>query len=295
MSTQIDYYSYDEYIEKALYGAPSKHAAPDELTGDRRSSRTGSKSFTQTESWDECVRLVHNGWPAGAKQVAKVLADIKTVEDEVEKPQIRFDVEGDMVDIGRFVSGDPECMMRWEPDKQQKRIARILFPLSVSGAVSTEIMRWRGACVLALIDRLEAEGVRAQVDVCYASKGYGGTGAKNWIQIANVKRPDEILYMDRMAFHLVHPSSFRRVMFALGENGPDDLVATHGMYDSHGYGTPIQNVASHIPEEMAYDLIIPGVHLYTVEQAVEETERMFQTICPDIDRTSEEYWDTDKM
>ena len=286
-NVRIDYYSYEEYLEKALHGQGGKWTDNDS----KRSSRHGSESWTGTRNWEDCVGLVENGWPEGTRQVAQILTRIKNSEEEIEKPQILWDVEGDMVDIGRYVSGEPECMMRWEPEKTSKRIARILFPISVSGGVSTELMRWRGACVLALIDKLEAEGVRAHVDICYASRA----GEHKWLMIANVKRPDEVLYVDRMAFHLAHPSSFRRVMFSLAENGPDELVAKHDMHGTcGGYGMPIQDVNPYLPKDAQYDLVVPGVHLYTVDQAVKEMEKMLGTICPDIERTSRE-WDTDAM
>jgi hypothetical protein len=270
----VERVSYEEYLERAIHGTQ-------EVARERYTRMSGDErlAFTKTRSWEDAATLALEGWKEGREMVGKITKDVEGHMD-VLKPVNVWDVTGDFVDVGAFVTGEPECMIRWEEEPARKRVARIMLNMSVSAGVSTETLSWRGATVLALIDKLEGEGVRCEVDLGWCCKSHGKT-APNYTVIINVKKAEEPLHMDRMAFHLVHPSSVRRLMFSYAECASDADVIEHGFHDDSGYGMPVSNIQPYLPPGEKYDLVVSGLQLHGVEASIKQIERMFKIICPD--------------
>lgn len=265
---------YAQYMERALHGEPEQGSKA--ASYGRSTRKEKSVSFYGTTTWEEAVALAEDGWSEGREMVGQILTNIEAAQHDVSRPICHWDVTGDFVDVGAYVSGEPECMVSWQAQPESKRIARILVNLSASGSVSCETLRWRGATVLALIDRLENADVRCEVDIGLCNKEDG----KYWTICANVKRADEPLHIDRLAFHLAHPSSLRRIMWSFAETGPAHLVNDHHFYDGGWYGMPVSEIRSYLPEGEKYDLIVPGLQLLTITEALDEIERMFDIVCP---------------
>lgn len=270
MSKIFERYSYEQYLQRALSGEPSPYPQSFRSSREIDSFRT---DWTGTESFDAAKRLALEGWPLGRELVGQILTEVES-EMESETQVMGWDVTGDFVDVGAFVSGQPENMMRWEPVPERKRVARILLNMSVSSGVSTKVIRWRGATVMALIDRLEQSGVRIELDMAYACTNHGRSSA---VFIANLKRAEEPLHLDLLSFHLTHPSSFRRIFFSFVEQCPKSVIDAFGFKFNGSYGIP-EKVNDLIPESEHYDLIIPEMNLCTVEASIAEIEKMFNII-----------------
>jgi hypothetical protein len=72
----------------------------------------------------------------------------------------------------------------------------------------------RGAAVVALIDKIQSEGQRVElIAFCHIA----GRRNDRLIMAVTVKRPEEPIDMDRVAFALAHPSMLRRAFFRVVE------------------------------------------------------------------------------
>jgi hypothetical protein len=272
----IHHLSYSEYLDQAINGQP-KEGSPAIHNRKSRQVKPSDDCFQGTATWEKAVELATEGWQEGREFIGQIVSQLDNIEARsVTLPQPVNDVTGDYVDIGAYLEGIPENMVRWEEQECPRRVVRILFNMAVSGAVSRDVIRWKGATVLALIDRLEASGVRVELDMVDSTE----VKPHKALTFVTLKKAEEPLHLDRLAFHLVHPSSLRRLMFSLKECDPTKEVQRMKTYDGGGYGHPYHLTNDDPLIGAPYDLIVPEISIYSIEGAVREIERMFNTICP---------------
>lgn len=274
--TWSQHFTFSEWMNHVENGKPQGRAADANQRSSRKTNDERgwgeSKDWYGTANWQEALDLAKNGWSEGVAKIGPILEKIdRSTAKDVTVPAIVNDVTGDCVDVDAYLSGQPENMLRWDEVEDTKRVARILFNIAVSGGVSTEAIQWRGATVLALVDRLEAQGIRAEVTCVIHSTQWGGYQNSTYF---TVKEASEPLHLDRMAFFLVHPSSFRRLGFSGLECLPADVVNGMKFYAAGNYSQP-----KRMEKPADYDLMIPEMHLYSVEESVREIEKMFNQIC----------------
>lgn len=273
----VEQLTYAQYLDVALSGEPQE-GSPSKGEGKRNSRLHEDSDWRGTSTWEQAANLAQFGWTEGREQVGKIMSQIEAVDRQIVRPAPVWDVTGDFVDVGRFCSGDPENMVRWEDRPQSKRIVRIAVNMCVSAGVSAQTIRWSGACLLALVDRLEMEGVQCEIDMIFGIKGVGNG---QMVCAVNLKTAGEPLWIDRMAFHMAHPSSLRRLMFSYLENQSPERVRIFGSHNNSNYGYPMQveDIQKMIKKTgLEYDLFPPTLHLNTVESAIAKMEELYGQI-----------------
>jgi hypothetical protein len=187
------------------------------------SRSTQVDSWTGDLSWEDAVSLAKSGWTEGAERIRNLLTPLyNQLAQESFLPQIVNDIEGDSIDIGAFLSGEPEAFLRWEdseilnPNAKNNRHVRIGYNISASGGFSAHDLFVRGAYVCALVDMLESHGRRVDVDL------YDGTKKlerKLFVKI-QLKRAEDPLDLEKLAFALCNPATLRRLLFSKEESLP---------------------------------------------------------------------------
>jgi len=211
--------SYDEYL---AYASQNPHGSPSGYT----------KGFHECKTWAEAYTLAKDGWTAGANRISAVVKKLD-VASRVKRPEITFDVIGDGgIDMGRLISGEPECMMDWRESEVDANnptgdFIRIVVNISASATVKSDILLQRGAAVIALIDALEQAGKRVEVYMVDPATGNG----KFISQFIKLKTLDYSISPAMLAFAIGHPDSMRRVSFAFC-NTFDTVIATQCSYGS---------------------------------------------------------------
>lgn len=211
---RTEYDSIGEFLKSNARWETSKH------TGSS-SHRTGEEYFHGTKTYDEALRLIKCGWRDGAKRVGQMRAELDSAVAATvaaKAVEMRYDVEGDLCDIGRLAIGEPECCMMYDeqgPD-ESKKVVKIIANVCVSGSVSHRVIFARGAAVLAAVDILESLGVRVELIAGFGlSSSYNG-GNPCELHVM-VKRASEPVETDRLAYVLCHASFLRRHGFAAME------------------------------------------------------------------------------
>lgn len=208
----------------AAFLAPGPRQAPE-----RRSSEDGTLEFTGTRSYAAAEALLRDGWPAGAEQARALSASLTAETAEAmtaERPAPVWGVAGDDADVGRFLSGEPENMMTWEPEHVPAagRVVRLLLGGRVACHVGEQDLQRAAVLMAAAADVLEARGVRVEVVVSYALAWGGKT-----LEIRHrLKAAEEPLDLPRIVAGM-HPSAFRRIAFRHAETIAD-------LPGSYGYG-----------------------------------------------------------
>jgi hypothetical protein len=194
----------------------------------QESHEKGQKDFYGTNSFPEAVALAGEGWPEGAAKVAETRASLDGYVREVVAAKGRgFDYDvaaGEWLDVGRFLSGEPECFgVTVEGDTLAAPVVRLVANISASGAVSTKSLFKRGAAILSAIDVLEACGRRVELTVGFASRGYDVPKLECSLLAKAAGQPVE---PDRLAFLLCHAAFLRRIAFSVYEQNGHRPSAT---------------------------------------------------------------------
>lgn len=204
----------------------------------RKESRTPTNSWSGGTNWEQAKHLALLGWKDGLQEIEKYRAQLAPfITDKILRPIQVYSVSGYNVDVGAYLSNDPECFISriYEERNYPGKIFTIVCSISFSSDISPKTIIQRGAMVCALIDALEYAGHRAEVICNFAAarehyyrdgknKNYG------WFEVdVKVKPSDQPVELSSLAFCLAHPSMLRRIVFSIAEIvGWSDFASNYG-------------------------------------------------------------------
>ncbi len=212
---------------------------PTDLATNRDSRDTGKEGWTGTDTYNDAVNLARNGWTKGVEEAKKISGEIEAkLYSLVQYPTVNYDVTGELLDVGRFCSGEPEHWGFWEYNLVEgpgTKHVYIVVNAVASCNVDAKVMMKRGSAVAALINLLELAGHRCKVDVLCAIRG----SSFHYEIRTNVKAYDEPLDLDRVTYAVAHPSILRRHVFSAMEVLPDQSEREK-LGVSYSYGHPTE-------------------------------------------------------
>lgn len=197
-----------------------------------RSSGSGRNPWAGTASWEDTMHLAQRGWPEGLRRVKEQVHIIERfIGPRQPRKDLAYSVQGPgILDFSRYTQGRPDSWVVWEErdaqDGWSTRIVPILFNVSASSGISTEVLFHRGAAVCALIDILEHSRIRVELTIAECANYRPMVGQF----LVKVKKSEEPADMDRIAFALCNASVLRRLMFSIAEKYIPNLP--------YGYGKP---------------------------------------------------------
>lgn len=206
------------------------------------SSRSCDDNDWAGASWNEALRLAREGWSEGRANLTRELdaANILNLSATIRVETL--DVAGSYPLVPAAVAGDPLNMFTHGLELAKSRpIFRFILNIATSGIVPMSTVVNRGAAVLSWVDKLESDGARCEIVVVRSSYNGARHGAPQhcllWVP---VKRADEPLDVDRMAFVLTHPAMLRRLAFAAMERHRE---LSHF---ANGYGQPSEDIPNNL-------------------------------------------------
>lgn len=248
-------------------------------------SRDGDFDFTHTHSFNEALDLAANGWPEGRSNFADVAASaVKQMEET--RPSYGYDVAGMYPSVPRFLGGDPESMVTFDPDMMgRKHVIPVYVSFTFSWSNKASAITNRGAAIAGLVDRLENAGHSVQLVAYGHLKGHGIT---LWSEY-ELKSAGEPLDLDMMAFALTHPSTFRRIYFAAMEANGDRFDGDFTKGFQFGYGTPTTGWPEGVKSELNNGPVLMFDSLYGNQSEKFETlEKATQTVLAEWEKTQSE-------
>lgn len=172
--------------------------------------------FTRTKSFEEAIDLLHNGWTDKAKELTKRLKAVERDMAPIMKQQRCISVAGYQPIVPLFLAGQPANMVgtRMQPVKQ--KVVTLVKSISYNGNIEPEEWTEQGLKALAVVKKLEANGLRVNIDIVRG--GYDPDNNSNGIACrVRVKNANERLNVSKLAFTMCHPSIQRRLMFRFTE------------------------------------------------------------------------------
>lgn len=188
-----------------------------------KSSNSSDKEFSLTASLQDACELATKGWSDVRPQVDKLFGELESSISNTldEQFNIRFDYSGDSVDMGRYMSGDPECMIDYvsEPQARMGRVIKVMVNVANSARITTKQILDRGVVVVALLDVLNKLGVGVELWTEMAIADGGVDSGKRFSQLVKIHDSSEMLDVDSTMFAIAHPSMLRRIGFGSIEQG----------------------------------------------------------------------------
>lgn len=204
-----------------------------DLNPRRRSSRdTSNPSWHGTADWQEALDLAHKGWPEGLKKIKDQVTILERfMSPRQPRKELTHAVMGPgVLDFNHYQQGRPDSWIVWEDrdtqDGQSTTLVPIVFNWSASGGVSAKTLFRRGAAICALIDILEHSRIRVEL-TAVDHTDYCGSGLHTFRVL--LKKAQDHLDMDRMAFALCNAAVLRRFIFSLGEQYVPNLPGSYGL------------------------------------------------------------------
>lgn len=229
-------------IHDMLHAAESPCQMPDH----ERSSITGAEIFTGSASLADAVKLARNGWQGGTAEIERLRAKIaKRLEGVIPVLEPRFGSTGRRIHMGRYLAGMPDPFVSLVDSGLRvaatiPKIVHLVCNVTVSGSIGADVILRRGAAMIVLIDTLERHGIRCKVDLVHCSRARDENAPVLETRVT-VKREYEPVSLGVLAFMLAHPSSQRRLLFAVREHEPAAVRKTYGIGHGLGYGLPAES------------------------------------------------------
>lgn len=203
--------TFEDFLTQALVVPKKQDSSSSRRQDVERNPWSGTSTFEQA------VELARRGWAEGAAKALQFRASIADAVREIitsRSTTYSFDVAGQFIDIGRYLGGEPECFGTLDDAGQTaaQPVVKLFVNLAASGSVSVESLFARGAVILAAIDVLEATGKRVEVVAAKGSRGHNIHET-----YVTIKRPDQPVDADRLAFVLAHAGCLRRLFFSVME------------------------------------------------------------------------------
>ena len=193
-------------------------------------SVSGSEEFTGTDSYEQAVEMFKNGWQSKAEELTKKLKVIQNQVIDAQVQKVIFDVVGFQASVPRYLQGIPTNMVNKKLVPIKQKIVTINKDISYNCGVTTEQIVEASIQTLQLVKRIEAQGIRVNLNLIWGVKASGS----NEIVKIRLKSANERVNISKLAFPLVHPSMLRRLCFRYLEVAP---TITHGYL--YGYGSPL--------------------------------------------------------
>ncbi|RYC66370.1 DUF7192 family protein [Spirosoma sordidisoli] len=108
--------------------------------------------------------LARYGDPVTLDRYLALRASLPDLRPPAQYDSPGYDVAGSFVDVGRYVTGEPECMVHFNAERPVRLIDVIIMDGRPHNTTDYAVMRWFGLSV-DLIDRLELAGYRCRVSM----------------------------------------------------------------------------------------------------------------------------------
>jgi hypothetical protein len=131
--------------------------------------------------------------------------------------ELEYATSGGAVDVGRWLTGEPECMYSFVPmpNERMGRVVKIFIDYGASASFSAEFIRQRGIVFCALVDALQK--MRIACEVWGETAVYVSVIIKMHTTVVKLHDATAQMDIDELMFALANPSMLRRITFSVRE------------------------------------------------------------------------------
>ncbi len=245
--------SWSEYVENAAKCGP--------VFADESGAHKPNTAWNGNVSYQKAIDMARHGWSEVRADVDVLIENIDAHISPVLKPAFEsyFDVAGGAVDVGRFLDGEPECMVETRLVEIAKpgRVITILVNGGFRALITPDDIKKRGAAIVGLIDALERMQHSTEIALEMSCEdGEGNETGPFLTHLVWLKRSEETLDIDTLMFALAHPARHRRMTFALREHESVSDRRRFGLVDRHGESSMPSQCVERVGADVHLDVII---------------------------------------
>ena len=191
--------------------------------------QTWSGGYTYYENYE----MARNGVTLDLKNL-KLKDKLSTSIDKGLKAEFIHDITGEMVDIGAYLSGEPECMITTtERVGKVRNVVNILFNGSANCGISHTQMVWKGIATMGLIDAItHAKRYRLNIFYMVALRTYRYKRTGVVVKLADSAKTYDA---QALGYVLTEPGMLRKLFFGYCDGLPDKCADAMNV-DTGGYG-----------------------------------------------------------
>ncbi|ALF00431.1 hypothetical protein SEA_ARCHIE_137 [Mycobacterium phage Archie] len=229
-------HSYASLAEFAEYQRAHKHYN----MGKR--SAAANREFSGVASINEACDKALAGLPEDGVKVldtSRSLTDTAMRQVSAYDMQSTYDTAGSYVDMGRFVTGEPECMIQTTFDEVPvtRPVVTIVSNINASGGIGKDELRERGRLIVALIKAVETSGRSTELwtdSTNQARNGFDTIDEYYRISV-KIKAASQPLDMGAVMYAFTDPSMLRVLKFNAMHALPRGEQRKYNVGSGYGY------------------------------------------------------------
>lgn len=235
--------SFDSFWELLDYAEHN----PNPLSSDKDDA-----DFSMCASLADAISMARAGWSEVRPKVDDIFDSVaERIADRLDSRfQTLHNYSGFSVDMGRYLQGDPECMLDYVPEEQRAmgRVVKIVFNVACPYYIPAETILRRGVAIVALIDTLHKLGVGIEL---WADESIEGRSGGKYSNRCKIHESSQMLDINSVMFAVAHPAMLRRVLFSMQEQSK--LADKQGAKIGGGYGLPVN---THRNAGLDFDVVV---------------------------------------
>ena len=229
MKTAIERYTYSSLVDESINRKQHKNC-------DYTASITGTKRFTQTESFEEAVDFAKSGWDLGLKEYK--IDDGLLVGGVTE---LAPSLAGCIPHVQNHIMGFPEEMYSLYDNREYNLpTLDIVVNIAYSAGLNSKYALSFGKSIVNYINTMASSYNIRLTGIIGQNLSHS---EQKVFYLITLKDFDSALVINNIAFAF-HPSFFRRLWFSIFEGKE---------YWQSGYGSPVDNVAKAYRESVGGD------------------------------------------
>lgn len=168
-----------------------------------------------TNNVGEALEIAQRGWQEVRPKVdqarSEIMGKVRNFVNLDTTPT--WHVAGGVVDMGEFMTGNPECMITFPVTEQStmKRSLRLVLDPGGNAGVNANELATRGAAVATLLEVLQLMGF--SLEVMIASPVRGTINGKIYTPVIKANEAGSLVDIDNLMFACGHPAMLRRMIF----------------------------------------------------------------------------------
>ena len=201
--------------------------------------------FTRTWTFQDAMNLARYGWAEGVSKIQQFeKLDLPTHETFMQNYDIQteYSVAGGSVNIGRYLSGMPDCMRHMRTSNHHalpSRVQKIMIIGNSSCYASADEILKHGYKIYQIIEALEMANIQTDITLAYSAKNYNTEQISDYCfyeTYIKIKKAEDVLYPEKILFCVAHPAMFRRLVLSEKERNSFAIRMTYKFYETGGYG-----------------------------------------------------------
>jgi hypothetical protein len=226
---------------------------------DHRSAYMDDVSFYGCSDMKEADQMARRGLPkVGVEAINLAKQNVALMNGQLVQRAFYegHDTAGAFVDMGRFVEGQPECMVEFFPTEEpnQNKIVALILNVSYNCMISAEAIKKNGQAMMSLVEAVEMSGMQTEIWTDMYVRG-GDTYARTAVRL---KRAGEPFDVGMFMYALTSNTYLRAHLFNAMHSHGADIRKRCGIFDGGGYGTPV-TVATDMDDFPPYSIYIPSI------------------------------------